>query len=140
MTGLLIALLLATVAGALFGYRSRGITLTYPWTGFLRSDLSPHPEGAKLFVEFNAGRWVRPVPKLRYWFDSDNNPWFRNDPRKHWFTLDIPFAGPLIGFDWDGDGKYLGWKRFPLAHEEYRAWFAGPIGEGYSAIVLSVRG
>jgi hypothetical protein len=121
-------------------YQSKGFTITFPWSGVRDSDLSPHPEGAKVFLEFNWGRWMRPVPKPRHWFSKTYNPWFGNDPEKHWFTLDIPFAGFFFGWSWNGDGKYIGFKRFPLAHKEYRRWTEAPLGPEYSAITFSIRG
>jgi hypothetical protein len=122
-------------------YKAEGWTITFPWSGVKQSDLSPHvPAGARVFLEWNWGRWMRPVLKPQYWFLDQFNPWFQRDPAKVWFTIDVGFAGPFFGWEWDGDGKYIGFKRFPLAHEEYKAWTDAPIAAENSAITFSVRG
>ena len=123
------------------GYLSTGVTLTWPWTAPRASDFSPHvPEGARVFVELNAGRWVRPVLKPQYWLGNSANPWFQSRPDMTWFVIDLPFAGPLVGFTWNGDAKYCGFKRLLLDHQEYRLWTEAPLGPDFSAITLSLRG
>jgi hypothetical protein len=140
-TWLLAAAVIGLLVGWIFGreYVSSGWMFTWPWTRPAWSDLSPHtPPGARAFIELNWGRWMRPVLRPRYWF-SDVNPWTGAIPQTLWFTIDFPFAGPLVGWSWNGDGKYIGFKRFPLDDPRYVHWTAAPTLEGGSAITFSAR-
>ena len=82
---------------------------------------------------------MRPVLYPKYLF-KNANPWFGANNDNLWFTLDIPFAGPFIGWSWNGDDKYIGFKRLPLGHKEYAAWTEAPLGDENSAITFSMRG
>ena len=81
-------------------------------------NLNPFPQARGWHFRMNAGPWLRPILKPRYWFTV--NPWFHARPDNLWFVFRVSAirSYPFVSYVGKSRRWYLGWKSYGLDHPE----------------------